>query len=294
MQRLVNILLFLIQNRIMYKVLFLFFICFATKAQSQYYYNDILGNKQAKDNFLLLKTNEIKKVAVSTTDGFGEVNPSFAILQEIKANKNEMTTNTKSEMSPISILKTTYFPNGYPKTTVDSSENAVTVTTYTYNAAAPDNLAAIVSSSHEPGESAQKFSEQRIYSYDGALPKMMWRIKNGKDSMQVQFILEEHGWIGEERWIEKGRTIETYFYYYNETGKLTDVAQYNKRAKRILPNYTFEYDAKGRIFGMNAYVTGTDLYRTWRYSFDYRNLKTKETIFNKKQQAEGKVIYVYE
>jgi len=269
----------------MYKVPLLFLICFSTKLNAQYYYNDILGNKQAKDNFLLLKTNEIKKVTVTTTDAFGEPNKGFAILQEVKASKNEMTTSTKSEMSPISILKTTYYPSGFPKTTVDSSENAVTITSYNYAADESNSLATVVSSSHEPGEAPLKFSEQRIYTFAGNQPKTMWRIKNGKDSMQVQFVLEEHGWVGEEKWIEKGRTVETYYYYYNETGKLTDVAQYSKRAKQILPNYSFEYDAKSRILSMEAFVTGTNQYRIWRYSYDYRNLKIKEIIYNKEKKA---------
>ncbi len=278
----------------MHKVLGLLFFCLVTKAHAQYYYNDILGNKQARDNYLLLKKNNIKKVTVTSSDPDGTPTEGFAILQEINASKNEMTTSTKSSMNPISILRTTYLSNNYPSATKDSTEASVSLTTYTYSDKNESNLSVIFSSTHEPEKSAIKFSEERHYSFEGTLPKSMWRIKNGKDSLQVLFFTEEHGRIGEERWMQKGKLIETYYYYYDTNNHLTDIVRYNAKAKRLLPEYTFEYDELGRIMGMNAFISGTNQYRTWRYTYDDRGLKEKEVIFNKYKQIEGKIIYNYE
>lgn len=278
----------------MYKVIGLLCICAVTQTKAQYYYNDILGNKQAKDNYARLKQNNIKKVTVTTTDPNGEPTEGFAILQEINARKNEMNTSTQSALSPTSILYTKYALSGYPANTTDSTEAAVSVTSYNYQTDNPENLSAISSATHEPEQQSIKFFEHRQYVFNGAQPKAMLRVKNGKDSLRVKFVPDEHGWIGEEQWTEKGKRTETYYYYYDAKGNLTDIARYSKKARRLLPDYTFEYDEAGHIGQMTAFVNGTNQYRIWRYTYDSRGLKIKEVVFNKDKQAEGKVIYNYE
>ncbi len=292
--RLVNIHLILNQIRTMYKVLCVMCFSAATSVNAQYYYNDILGNKQAKEHYQLLKKNNIKKVTVTSTDPNGEPIEGISILQEINARRNEMTTSTQSPSSPTSILSTKFLENGMPATTNDSTEAAVSLTSYTYGSGTPENLTGVTSASHEPEQTILKFSENRQYTFNGSQPKSMLRIKNGKDSLKVQFLADEHGWIGEERWVEKGKTIETYYYYYDAKGHLTDIARYSTRARRLLPDYTFEYDGNGRLAQMTSFVNGTNQYRIWRYTYDDRGLKTKEVVFNKDKQAEGKVLYSYE
>lgn len=278
----------------MYKVFSLLCICAVIQARAQYYYDDILGNKQAKDNYLLLKQNNIKKVTVISTDPNGAPTEGFAILQEINARKNEMNTSTQSAISPTSILFTKYLVSGYPASTTDSTEAAVSITSYSYQNETSGNLLAISSTTHEPEQQSIKFYEQRQYVFNGAQPKTMLRIKNGKDSLRVQFIADEKGWISEERWTVKGKTIETYYYYYDAAGNLTDIARYSAKARRLLPDYTFNHDANGRLTEMTSFVNGTNQYRIWRYTYDGRGLRTKEVVFNKDKQAEGKVIYNYE
>ncbi|MEO7308754.1 MAG: hypothetical protein ABIX01_00035 [Chitinophagaceae bacterium] len=293
--RLVNIHLILNPKRSMYKLCSLLCFFVVTQAGAQYYYNDILGNQEAKDNFLLLKKNNIKKVTVTSTAPDGMPVEGLAILQEINARKNQMTTSTHNELNPTSILLTQYLTNGLPASTTDSTEAAVSATIYTYSDDGVGNLLSITSKTHEPEQSAIKFMEQRQYTFNGMKPSSMLRVKNGKDSLQVQFVNEEHGWIGEERWTEKGKATETYFYYYDVKGNLTDIARFNKKANRLLPDYTFEYDATGRITIMNSFVNGTNQYRIWRYTYDGRGLKTKEVVFNNKaKESEGKVVYSYE
>jgi len=278
----------------MNKVIALFCFCAVTHAHAQYYYNDILGNKQARENYMLLKKNTIKKVQIASTEPDGTPTEGFAILQEINARRNEMNTSSQSLLSPTSILLTNYQESGLPLKTIDSTEASVSVTIYTYHNELPGNLSLVSSTTHEPEQSIIKFSEKRQYTYNGTVPKSMLRVKNAKDSLRVAFLPDENNRIGEERWTEKGKLTETYYYYYDEKGNLTDIARYSNKARRLLPDYTFEYDENGRTTGMTAFVNGTNQYRIWRYTYDGRGLKTKEVIFNKDKQAEGKVVYSYE
>ena len=278
----------------MHKVIGLLCICAVTHADGQYYYNDILGNKQAKDNYLLLKKNNIKRVRVTSTEPDGTPTDGFAILQETNYRRNEMNTSSQSSLSPTSILYTKYLDSGYPAATTDSTEASVSVTSYSYENETSGNLSAITSATHEPEQTIIKFFEQRRYTFSGIQPKSMVRIKNGKDTLKIQFIADEHGWIGEERWTQKGKRTETYYYYYDAKGNLTDIARYSTKARRLLPDYTFEHDENGRTTGMTAFVNGTNQYRIWRYTYDGRGLKIKDVVFNKDKQAEGKVVYNYE
>jgi YD repeat-containing protein len=165
---------------------------------------------------------------------------------------------------------------------------------YTYGTDASHPLQTVASSTGFPGERTNQFVEIRNYTSNGKQPSGMVRIKNGRDTLWVTFIAEEHGWIGEERWLQKGKLVETYYYYYDAAGRVTDITHFNKTARRILPDYTFEYNAQGRLTSMVTFINGTNQYRTWRYTYDSRGLKTGEVVYNKYRQQEGKLIYSYQ
>ncbi len=273
----------------MYKLFLVFFSSIAFSAHAQYYFNDIVNSKQARDNFQLLHKNDIKKVHVSSEDPDGTPTEGFSIDQQIETNK--IYTASKATYSNVSILTSNFGKYGWPSSIIDSSDASVIVTNFTYN----DNsqLIHISSATHENGETPILYAEERSFTYNGNTPVSMQLIKNKKDTMQVSFITEEHGWVGEERWYKKGRLTETYYYYYDDKGRITDIARFDRKSQKILPDYTYEYNPQGKVITMAAIEPGSNYYRRWHYTYDERGLKTSETVYNKYKQLEGKVNYAY-
>jgi YD repeat-containing protein len=107
------------------------------------------------------------------------------------------------------------------------------------------------------------------------------------------FVAAENGRPGEEQWWKGQRRLETYFYYYDEQHRLTDIARFNKRAQRILPDLLFEYHPQGWLAKQVSVQANSNQYRTYRYSYDARGLKVKEEILNKQNQIEAVIFYTY-
>lgn len=266
----------------------------STTVRAQYYYNDIVSNRTARENFIQLKKAGVKEVTVASFNPDSQPTEGFSVKQKVSSRNNTVETVSQSAYSNPSILTSVYTSDGWPVSATDSTDASVSRVSYSYSNDAAHQLTTIASTTGFPGENSNLYNEIRTYTYSGTNPASMKRVKNGKDTLHVSFLPEEHGWIGEERWMQKGKLIETYFYYYDDKGRLTDVAHYNKQAQKILPDYTFEYNGAGRISSMMTVVEGTNQYRTWRYTYDERGLKTGEVVFNKYKQREGRLTYTYE
>lgn len=278
----------------MYKWLFMVMAFSITTARSQYYYNDILSNRTARENYLQLKKAGTRQMTVTSYNPDGSATEGFSVKQQVNNRNNTIETVSTSAYSNPSVLTSVYNSDGWPQSATDSTDGSVARIVYSYTSGTTPTLNTVSSASGFPGETSNLFKEIRQYTFSGNLPKTMLRTKNGRDTLRVNFIPEEHGWIGEERWFEKGKPTEIYYYYYDASGRVTDVAHYNKTARKILPDYTFEYDATGRLASMMTVLNGTNQYRTWRYTYDARGLKTGEVVYNKYKQQEGKLVYSYE
>ena len=87
--------------------------------------------------------------------------------------------------------------------------------------------------------------------------------------------------------------MPTYYYYYDEKNRLTDIVRYNPRARRLLPDYVFEYDEDGRVSTVIIVPeTGSD-YEKWFYSYYENGLKGQEACYNKRQELQGRIEYQY-
>jgi hypothetical protein len=122
----------------------------------------------------------------------------------------------------------------------------------------------------------------------------MLKIKNGTDTTIVNFKLDEKGNVAEERSVHAGREQPTIYYYYDDKNRLTDVVRYNNRAKRLLPDYMFEYDADGRISMMLVTTEGGADYQKWYYRYNDKGLKQKDECYAKNKMLIGKVEYEYQ
>jgi len=274
----------------MKKLPLLILLLFYFAANSQYYYKDIVA---AADITRLMKTytaNNIKKITAKGITPEGSPSSEFSEVGEVNGTTLKVITNNNKA---ISILKFNFNDRGQLVNSVDSAINVKSTSTYTYDA---NGKIISINNSATDADSTGDFSQTEVHQYiykDGKLDKM-WRIINKKDSLEVRFGTDEHGNVIEERNFRRGVLADPIYYYYDDRNRLTDIVRFNYKANRLLPDYLFEYDDNDRVIQKITTTSGNNLgYLTWRYLFDQNGLKTKEALFNKDKQLQGRIDYSY-
>ncbi|MEO6453248.1 MAG: hypothetical protein ABIN97_04210, partial [Ginsengibacter sp.] len=118
------------------------------------------------------------------------------------------------------------------------------------------------------------------------------RKKNDTELSAVNFKVDENGNVIEEEEALKNGIRKKYFYYYDDKNNLTDVVHYNERAKRLLPDYMYEYSSTGQLNQMITTEEGGGYY-IWRYAYNDQNLRESEKCFSKERKLLGSVQYIY-
>lgn len=256
--------------------------------QAQYYYQDVHNTQVTAATMDLFKTNKVSFQHVKTLDANQETDNDFICIRGANPNYRQLRAVTQSTVSGRSVLVSSFNNNGRLTKTVDSSETAINTAQYSYNAAGALELIATNSRGRE-----DKFrrAEQRRFVYDtaGHLVKLIIK-KEGLDSSVVQFKLDAEGRVIEEAAAGRQRV----YYNYNAAGKLTDVLRYYPSRKRMLPDYSFEYDAKGVLTQMTVFNIEQGDYLIWKYSYDEKGLPSREDCFGKGNEQLGMVRYTYE
>ena len=274
----------------MKKLPFLFLLLFYFAANSQYYYKDIVA---AADITRLMKTytaNNIQKISAKGITPEGSPSSEFSEVGEVNGTTLRVTTNNNKA---ISTLKFNFNDRGQLINSVDSAINIKSLSTYTYDT---NGKIISISNAATDADSSGDFSQTEVHQYiykDGKLDRM-WRIINKKDSLEVKFGTDEHGNVIEERNFRRGVLADPIYYYYDDRNRLTDIVRFNYKANRLLPDFLFEYDDNDRVIQKITTTSGNNLgYLTWRYLFDEKGLKTKEALFNKDKQLQGRIDYSY-
>ena len=274
----------------MKKLPFLFLLLFYFAGNSQYYYKDLVA---AGDITRLMKTytaNNIKKITAKGITPEGSPTSEFSEVGEINGTTLKVTTNNNKA---IATIKYSFNDRGQLISSVDSAINVKSTSTYTYDA---NGKIISISNSATDADSSGDFSQTEVHQYiykDGKLDKM-WRIINKTDSLEVRFVTDEHGNVIEERNFRRGVLADPVYYYYDDRNRLTDIVRFNYKANRLLPDYLFEYDDNDRVIQKITTTSGNNLgYLTWRYLFDEKGLKTKEALFNKDKQLQGRIDFSY-
>ena len=261
-------------------------------ANSQYYYNDIVGAKAYGDRMKDYVTNKVKTITAVGFDKEGAKTSDFNEYQEINAQSSTLKITTRNGQT---ITRQTYqFDPQFRLTNlIDSSGSIKSVTVYQYNNSG--NISSIKTSTLDADSS--EFSEgeehQWIYNSNGK-PEKMWRILNGKDSTEFRFTIDEKGNAADEQQYRRGTGINPIYYYYTDNNQISDIVRYNNRAKRLLPDFMFEYDENGRMIQKITSLSSLKSdYLIWRYAYNQGGLKTKEALFTKDKTLTGRIEYQY-
>jgi YD repeat-containing protein len=272
-------------------LLFAMVSCFAMQVESQYYYLDIIGTKQTNQQYNLIRTHQLKRINAVSFEGNNQPSKDFLLEQTVANDGRQIITHSASIGSTQSFF-ISYYENNRLVKTVDSSNNARNTVVYNY-----DNAGRITSinSINKDFDGTFINSENHTWTYNEKdLPVSMLKVKNEKDTTLVLFIFDDQENVAEERWKKNNRITETYYYYYNPKKQLTDVVRYSRKAKAMIPDYTLDYDASGRITEMRQTQATSANYLIWRYVYNDKGMKEKEYVFNKQKELLGKIEYSYQ
>jgi hypothetical protein len=268
-------------------LLTLFSLPLAMAASAQYYYKDIVGNRESNEQLQRYRTAGVRSVMVASYDADGTKSAALDVQQRFE--NSQLTTTTILD-SNSAVLQSFVDAQGRVMRTVDSSEASVSATTYEYNAGGGLERVRNVTR-----DLAGKFvqEEEHRWIWSGGKPQRMWRIKNGRDSVEVRFVLDDRGNVSEEHMQRRGQEPDVVYYYYDEKGRLSDIVRFNQKAKRLLPEYMFEYNEAGQVVQRITVPANNSNYTIWRYQYDERGLKIREALFDRYKKMTGKVEYTY-
>ena len=272
-------------------VVLLMSICLlALAASAQYYYKDILSNKQLLADLAAYKQNKIKTINIKSFEDDGSPSEGFFCQKKFSKDYTKSELFTRSNISAASMLTSTFNNKGQLIKTYDSSTIAVNLNVYNYD----DNsrLASIISMVRSNDDDfTNEITEQHIYSYNEQnLPLQMIRVKNGTDSTIILFALDEQNNIAIEKDTKSGTK---YYYYYDAKKRLTDIVQANDFKTGLLPDYLFEYNnSAGLVSQMTSTEEGRNNYYVWKYTYE-DGLRVREKCFTKERKLMGSVEYEY-
>ena len=269
-------------------------VCLAlisTLSFSQYYYNDILSNLISNKNYSTMKTALVKKVVVTHYDNNDELQNDLKIEQTFNKDWTSLESKTITNDKVRPLLLVNYYQNDRIIKSEDTHDSVQTNVSYQYNN--KGLLEHIISYTNDTTMASESLESHQWFYNERGRVIFMYKIKNRRDTTKVELVYDKDSLITEENWFKKGKVIETYYYYYNDKKQLSDIVRFNNRAKRLLPDYLFEYDAIGNVQSMTQVPAGSSNYMIWQYIYTDKGLKQQDNCFTKQRQLIGKMKYEY-
>jgi hypothetical protein len=265
--------------------------CFSTNAGAQFYYKDIWNIQQLTKEFSILKNENIRTVSIKSFEDDGEPSEGFFCERRIDRNFSRSEMISRSNITQQSLLVSLYNERGWILKTVDSSQTSLARSEYEY-----DNKGRVtmVTNFTKANDEPSGIIETHQYFYNAAgKPEKMIRKKNNAEIGIINFTTDEKGNIIEEEEIVKGVKGRKYLYYYDERNRLTDVVHFNERAKRLLPDYMYEYNTAGQVKQMISTDDNNSNYYIWKYTYNDLRLRETEQCYSKERRLLGTIKYEY-
>jgi YD repeat-containing protein len=268
--------------------LFLLVLSVNTIASAQYYYKDIISNKQLVADMSAYKENKVRTIAIKSFEDNGEESEGFFCEKKISKDYKKTELFTRADIADASLFTSKFDATGKLLGTNDSSALSVTEIRYSYDA--QNRISSIFSTIRAITEDDKtSITEEHIYTYENNMPSSMIKVKNGRDSTTILFSKDENGNIAVEKDTKSGTK---FYYYYDAKKRLTDIVQASEYSKNLKPDYMFEYNNAGLITQMTSIEEGSSNYFVWKYSYD-NGMRIKEKCFTNERRLMGSIEYEY-
>jgi len=269
---------------------FLFLFTAIFNVHAQYYYRDIISNRQLHAEMAQYRENKVRLIKIRSFEDDGTESDGFFCEKKISRDYRKTELFTRSNISGISLLTSLFNEKGQLVSTSDSSELAVSINRYTYdNEGRIISILSIIRSSDD--DFTSEIREEHLYYYgNGSIPEKMIRVKNLSDSTNILFGLDEHNNLGIEK---DSRNGSKYYYYYDSKNRLTDIVHDNEHTTKLIPDYLFEYNSTGQLLQMTNTEEGGSNYFVWKYSYE-NGLRSKEKCYSKERKLMGSIEYIYD
>ncbi|MDE3183745.1 MAG: hypothetical protein KGM16_10035 [Bacteroidota bacterium] len=266
------------------------FITDISIVKAQYYYKDIIGTNKENKEFSILKNSNIKDIKIASFNENDQPSKGFFCEKRINKKFSQSQLMTKSNITGESLLVTDYNDNGEVIKTTTTTPHTTNIVEYKYDK--EGNIISIYTNTVADGDSIG-ITETHEYIYQNGKPVKMLRKKNNMLISTITFVADHKGNIIEED--PSGKSDDKkYYYYYDDSNRLTDVVHYNQIAKKLLPDYMFEYNNTNQPKQMiSVDVTGRS-YFIWRYAYDDKNLPEIQKCYSKEKQLLGTIQYQYQ
>jgi hypothetical protein len=266
-------------------------VALSSTTNAQFFYKDIWTNQQLTKEFAILKNENLRTVSVKSFEDDGEPSDGFYCERKIDRNFTRSEMISRSQITQQSLLVSYYNDRGWIMKTVDSSQTSLARSDYDYDNKGRITMITNFTKANDEGGGITE-THQYIYNAGGKLEKMIRR-KNNADVSTVNFTVDDKGNVIEEEEITRGVKGRKYLYYYDDKNRLTDVVHYNARAKRLLPDYMYEYNQLGQIRQMISTDDNTSNYFTWKYTYNDLRLRESEKCYSKERRLLGSIQYEY-
>ncbi|MEO9003226.1 MAG: hypothetical protein ABI288_00740 [Ginsengibacter sp.] len=276
-------------------VLRLTFVSFAliclsfSLVNAQYFYKDIMSTSKLNSEFAILKKGNIRSVKITSYDENDKPSEGFFCEKKINKNFSQTEMMSQSNITGQSLLITDYNAKGQIINTVTTTPNTTNTVNYQYND--HGNLSLITTKTVGNGDS-DGIEETHEYFYEDDKPVKMLRKKNKVLVSTITFLSDEKGNVIEEHALKNSSDIK-YYYYYDDSDRLTDVVHYNPVAKRLLPDYMFEYNKNNEPKQMISVDESGRNYFIWKYAYDDKTLPEIQKCYSKEKRLLGTIQYDY-
>ncbi|MEO9257225.1 MAG: hypothetical protein ABI207_02520 [Crocinitomicaceae bacterium] len=240
--------------------------------------------------FSLLKNGNIRSVEIKSFDENDQPSEGFVCEKKINKNFTQSEMMSKSNITGQSLLVTDYNANGQIIKTTTTTPTTTNTVEFGYDA--NGNISLIRTRTIGDGDSSG-IAEAHEYLYENNKPIKMLRKRNNSLVSTITFLSDDKGNVIEEDASGTGND-KKYYYYYDDNNRLTDVVHYNLIAKRLLPDYMFEYSTDDQPKQMISVDESGRNYFIWRYAYDDKTLPEIQKCFSKEKRLLGTIQFEYQ